>query len=191
MHQHKYKYDKVGATNLLIQYLKDTDKRLSMHKLYDILHSVDAYSLIDKYGLSIIQVPFHDLTPSEILELAKKYNVNEKEDVYIDGSKQHVNVGYQYILKLEHTALSKFTGTTFEHTNIQSLGQKLGEMELWNIIAHDELDLAKELFTYRADNISKNIEYYCNYLDFEPIELPTYNIFDLFMKTLDIPLKIV
>ncbi len=187
-----YPKNKVKAYEILATFLKETDKRTAFHIIYDNLIKYDdiVYPLINKYGLSIVQIPFNDLTPKEILTLAKKYNVSEKETVIIDGHKQQVNVGYQYILKLEHTALSKFTGEHIGHTTLQSNGQRLGEMEVWNILAHDAEDLLHHLFKYRADNFASNINYYCDYLGFECINLPVYNVFDIFMQTLDLPIDI-
>lgn len=187
-----YPKNKNKAYEILSTFLKETDKRSLFHVIYNNLANYDdfIYPLLNKYGLSIVQIPFNDLTPKEILALAKKYNVTEKENITIDSFNQQVNVGYQYILKLEHTALSKFTGEHINHTTIQSNGQRLGEMEVWNILAHDAEDLLHHIFKYRADNFSQNINYYCDYLEFDRVNLPVYNIFDIFMQTLDLPIDL-
>lgn len=72
-----------------------------------------------------------------------------------------VTVGYQYFLKLNHVAKLKLSArgdngkrsikTGMPLRGGHHSGQRLGEMETWALIAHGELDLLRELFTWRAN----------------------------------------
>ena len=177
---------KAEANRLLIQYLTEVDKRETFKALYKQLENIDIYPLIEKYGLSIVQRPFNSLSIKEIKALAEKYKVSELEEVEIDGHKQLVNVGYQYILKLEHTTKSKVTGAHLQHTTIQNEGQRLGEMETWNLIAHDGKELLKHLFRTRSDNFNQALNYITAMLDLDYYELPEYNIFEIYADILDL-----
>lgn len=112
---------------------------------------------------SVIVYPFKDLNLYDMKKLLDKYNVSEKSECILHGKTIHVNTGYQYIMKLEHMAISKITGAGISHMYLQSDGQRIGEMETWNILAHDGYNILQELFS-RSNNLAKKIDYYTKFL---------------------------
>lgn len=112
----------------------------------------------NNYGLSITQPHFYELSATEIMQLAKQYDVSELEPVNIDGTTVMLNVGYQTILKLEHLARSKITGAGISN-HAEANPQRVGEMETWNIAAHD-FDEVERLF--RRTYEYKRIQYYAD-----------------------------
>ncbi|MBX0310201.1 MAG: hypothetical protein JHC31_00090 [Sulfurihydrogenibium sp.] len=173
------------AQKLLLDFLKRVEKRSSFHHLIDNVIT-KRWDLLEynltKYGLSIIQPPFSELNAEEIKQLAKDYNVKETEYVRVDNYDVTINVGYQTILKLEHLASSKVTGaglTNNEYTN----PQRIGEMETWNIIAHD-YDEIKRLF--RRSYEFEKLSYYSDKFGFDSyiFKPDVNNVYQVYKKVL-------
>jgi len=117
----------------------------------------------------VIQRPYYGLKAEELMQLAQQLGVSEKEFMVIDGirTKEPVTFGPQYWLKLEHTRDSKITGSTIGPYNVYGetrKGQRIGEMETWNMYVQNMDLVHEELFTIRADHFPAKLQWLGNIL---------------------------
>jgi DNA-directed RNA polymerase beta subunit len=122
--------------------------------------------------LQIIQPPFQSIHPkqlNEIMELTKSYY---KQLLYNqDGKKcfkNEIAVGYMYFTKLIHRAQDKVISRSvgpYVNSTLQPVGGKknhgghrLGEMELWALIAQGAEVTIEELLTTHSDSPGKKLK---------------------------------
>ncbi len=96
----------------------------------------------------------------------------DKVDCYMpdtDGNtiklKNPVFVGMQYIMKLDHNAIDKLHGRSRDPESYNALveqplkgkrfngGQRIGEMEVWSLMAHNATEILKEFLTVKSDDL--------------------------------------
>jgi len=160
-------------------------------------------------GLTVYQPPFCSITKDNYLQMLKRLDIQEKQHLFIPAYKKRttepVACGYMYMLKLLHTSESKIhsraTGPYSQLTGQPLQGkrnqgaQRLGEMEIWALAAHDASAVIKEILTIKSDDVKGRKIMIRNFLDATPITLPnsesslSKNIFLAYLKGLMLDLK--
>jgi len=147
-----------------------------LEKLFSKLESNPKYPiaylklmLSDIGHVLAIQRPYYGLKVDDLFALAKKLGISEKDYMVLDGIKTRypITFGPQYWMKLEHTRDSKITGSTIGPYNVYGetkKGQRIGEMETWNMHAQDMDLVHEELFTIRADHFAAKLQWLGNIL---------------------------
>ena len=116
-----------------------------------------------------IQRPYYGLKAEQLLALARKLKISEKDYMVVDGirTSKPISFGPQYWQKLEHTRDSKITGSTIGPYNVYGetrKGQRIGEMETWNMYVQNMDLVHEELFTIRGDHFASKFEWLGNIL---------------------------
>jgi len=121
----------------------------------------------------------------ETIEARDKYmrELPEKVECFIPdnngGSTKIINrvlVGRQYIMKLDHNAgdkvharsrkpeaYSSFVEQPLKGKRLEG-GQRLGEMEVWSLMAHNSVNTLKELITIKSDDLRGRNTFYASLL---------------------------
>jgi DNA-directed RNA polymerase subunit beta len=144
------------------------------------------------------------------MKMLSSWKIKEKQRLYLPEydcyTKQPVACGYMYMLKLLHTSESKVharsTGPYSQLTGQPLQGkrnhgaQRLGEMEIWALGAHDADAVLKEVLTVKSDDVGGRKKLIRNFLDATPISLPateeslSKDIFFSYLKGLGLDLLV-
>jgi DNA-directed RNA polymerase beta subunit len=133
------------------------------------------YGWVAKAGLlqdPTVGDPFRPVDVEELKRLLKKAGLPEgKAELHIRQEGRAVSlgrvvVGYQYLAKLNHLARDKFhvrvagEGERYAVVTEQPVkgkrlggGQRLGEMEVWALLAHGAFGILEEFLTAKADDL--------------------------------------
>lgn len=137
--------------------------------------------------------------------LMKKYNISPtKTFEFLKGYPYEYGYGCQYWMALVHTVESKFsiradgpydskTLLPTESVSIDS-GQRLGEMEIWSLLAYDAVENIIEVLGAKADDISakENIISHLIKMGLPPERAESFytnHVLHLYMLFLNIPLE--
>ncbi|AFP84389.1 DNA-directed RNA polymerase subunit beta [Candidatus Carsonella ruddii] len=131
-----------------------------------------------KNQLNVCIHNFDDFSFNKINNLIKTIGINKNCKILlfdgITGKRylQLINVGYIYIMKLNHLVIDKIYSRSIGPYSLvtqQPLGgksnlggQRLGEMEVWALEAYGAAYLLKEMLTVKSDDIFGRIELYKN-----------------------------
>ena len=167
------------------------------------------YNKVCTDGLQLYQPPFASITLDNYMKLVEILGISEKEHLFIPElnttTSDPVGCGYTYVLKLLHTSESKIhsrsigpysqiTGQPLQGKRNQG-AQRLGEMEIWALAAHDADATVKEILTIKSDDIAGRKAMIRNFLDATPISMSSSEeslsktIFMAYMKGLMIKLE--
>lgn len=178
------------STGKIINKLREDISNMSNKKAYEyckpILEKLDSspkkefckQALKDiKAGnkdFSIVVPAFYKMDPKVIINILEDLDLKEKE--YIEGIKNPVTTGYMYFNKLVHRSIDKYNCRSigpYSKKTYQPLsgksnkgGHRLGEMEVWSLLAHGSKDLLKSLLTLHSDSIQKKSEFLSNIISF-------------------------
>jgi DNA-directed RNA polymerase beta' subunit len=134
------------------------------------------YGWVAKAGLlrdPTVGDPFREVDIDELRRLLKKAGLPEgKAELFLRRNGREVPlgravVGYQYLAKLNHLARDKFhvrlgegQGERYAVVTEQPVkgkrlggGQRLGEMEVWALLAHGAFGILEELLTAKSDDL--------------------------------------
>lgn len=117
-------------------------------------------------NLYMIQPPFQSIGPEELDVLLNYTGAKYKYEMYHPAGKvnikQPLTAGYMYFNKLIHRASDKMSARSigpYSKKTLQPLGGKskqgghrLGEMEVWAVMAHGANDLLKNFLTVQSDS---------------------------------------
>lgn len=119
--------------------------------------------------LYVIAPPFQSPTPEELDEAMKFVGAEYKMSLYDPETDLHIRekvaCGYMYFEKLIHRASDKMAARSigpYSRKTSQPMsgkanlgGHRLGEMEVWALLAHDAKVFLKDLLTVHSDSIGK------------------------------------
>jgi len=172
------------------------------------------FDKIVEEGVQIYQLPFEAMTAPMYLKLLEKYDVKEKQHLTVTPPPgrgdvfrtiEPVAIGHMYIEKLMHTSAgkvhsravgpySKLTGQPLKGKRNQG-AQRIGEMEIWALAAHEATSSIKEILTIKSDDIKGRKKMLRHFIDATPISLPNSDsslakkIFESYLNTLMLDLK--
>ncbi|TLD40176.1 MAG: DNA-directed RNA polymerase beta' subunit [Candidatus Jettenia ecosi] len=125
--------------------------------------------ILKKKGMpSALVKPFEQYDRDNLKKELEDIGFPEGKAILLDGKtgkrfESPVVVGYQYIVKLNHLAEeklhSRLTGSYDPilqqppHGKRRNGGQRLGEMEVWALLAHKAFVLAREFLSVKSDDI--------------------------------------
>jgi len=121
----------------------------------------------------VIQPPFEGVEWADLDEAMRytgtAYEYDCFDPIQNKNTKKQVAFGYQYFMKLNHIAQDKvavrgvgpYSAKTAQPLAGKSRkgGQRLGEMEMWAVIAHGAEKNLKEFITTKSDSIMKRNQY--------------------------------
>lgn len=144
----------------------DTDNGIKSH-----MYSHFAKELLNKTpevlneirnkGLQIIQPPFQSCTAIQLEELRKFCNCDYECDVNYEGKTYKCSVGWMYMMRLHHEPDHKIFGRSLgvygkhEQPPSGADAHRLGEMEVWALLAYGASDTLKEFMSIKSDNPSE------------------------------------
>ncbi|MFW6001905.1 MAG: hypothetical protein ACOCQD_01040 [archaeon] len=122
---------------------------------------------IDENSLSLIMPAFESITPEALFEAAEYTNTQLRGKVYLPTYQMYthseINFGYMYFLKLIHRASEKMSARSIGPYMRKTLqpsggkarhgGHRLGEMEVWSLLAHGADDLLIDFLTAHSDSV--------------------------------------
>ena len=119
-------------------------------------------SPLEQYSFDKLKCEFKNVNLPEDGKLLVKFHDNNKN---IWESAGEVVVGYQYIMRLEHIAEEKLNSRDLPGEKYYSKisqqptrgkedygGQRIGEMEVWALVAHNANNILREMLTLKSDN---------------------------------------
>ena len=151
----------------LLPYLDGTDTKWYTSQVLEFLEHTrpeDILEDIKRNGFICVQPPFESMSYEQIVSIMEKYDVKDISTLYYDETKiGRAAVGYMHVMKLHHIAKSKQYGRSVGNYTVKynqpvggrnnQGGNRLGEMEIWALIAH-ELDCnLKESLTIKSDDV--------------------------------------
>jgi DNA-directed RNA polymerase beta subunit len=121
----------------------------------------------------ILQPPFESVKEEDISEALEYVGAKYEYPCYDPISKQAtenpVAFGYMYFAKLNHISEDKnavrgigpYASKTSQplHGKVRKGGQRLGEMEVWSLIAHGASENLNEVLTTKSDSVQKRDQY--------------------------------
>ncbi len=149
-----------------------------IYKFYDILDQTKDRRIISYIKNRLSQVlNFDSLTTLEFIYPAPPFENNPKVfpklaklvnyPIFFGDHKIHM--GYMYFYRLVHIARHKVAGRSIGPMSKKTLqplsgtgSQRLGEMEVWNLLAYNANFNIKEMLTTKSDDIEKKIAYIIN-----------------------------
>jgi DNA-directed RNA polymerase beta subunit len=159
-------------------------------------------------NISLIEPPFESTKPENQYKLMDHTDSKFKQKLFDPKRnkyyKNDIAVGYIYFMKLVHRASDKMFSRSFGLYNkntYQPLGgkssgksHKLGEMEIWALLAHGCEDLVQDLMTTCSDSAGKKNKLLASILqnpDLKSMESDddtpqTYKMLEAYMKVLGI-----
>lgn len=162
----------------VLDYIKIIDKTADnnytkqMEKIFENLPLKNFVDNLDNFF--VIQPPFESIIRDEELEQAMAYTETSFEYTCLDPiSGQEIQspiaFGYMYWIKLNHIAQDKisyrgigpYSAKTSQPLGGKSRkgGQRLGEMEIWAVIAHDAEKNLNEFISTKSDSIKLRNKY--------------------------------
>jgi len=177
----KEKFDKsetqANIYSYVMGFIKIIDKTKDSNytkQMSEILKNTPIKTFIDNLeDFFVIQPPFESVGWDD-LNKALAYTGTEKEYECFDPIqgekvKNKIAFGYQYFLKLNHIAQDKiavrgvgpYSAKTAQPLSGKTRkgGQRLGEMEMWAVIAHDAEKNLKEFISTKSDSIRLRNKY--------------------------------
>lgn len=150
---------------------------------------------IRKNGLQIVQPPFHSCTPEQLEELRKYCNAEYETEIEYEGRKCECSVGWMYIMRLHHEPDHKIFGRSlgvygkYGQPPSGADAHRLGEMEVWALLAYEAEDTLKEFLSVKSDNPEERKRLF-NYLyngygeNYIPksLETVTSSLFKVYLK---------
>ena len=125
-------------------------------------------------SLTLLTPVFCSPKYKDILEASKLVNAKEKDylKVYTNGkwetTKNPVSYGYIFFEKLVHRSEDKLFSRSIGAYNEKTLqptsdkknsgGHRLGEMEVWSLLAHDAKKFLRDLLTIQSDSVGLKIK---------------------------------
>lgn len=172
---HKNKGLSKTANDKLQKFLElfdNTDTKVYATETYNqfqnILCNKDICEALD--DMQIVQPPYDSITPQQLKQIMTLTDSDYKQYLYIDDKKCFKNpiaVGYMYFNKLIHRSEDKiisrsvgpYVNTTLQPVGGKKLsgGHKLGEMEIWALIAQGAEVTVEELLTTHSDSPGKKL----------------------------------
>ena len=164
-------YDYIIGFIKVIDKTQDKNYTAQMEEIFKNLPLKVFVDNIENYFL--IQPPFESIGWAE-LNQALQYTgtaweqriFDPKSNMYIENT---INVGYMYFMKLNHIAQDKiayrgigpYSAKTSQPLGGKSRkgGQRLGEMEIWAVIAHGAEKNLNEFISTKSDSIKLRNEY--------------------------------
>jgi DNA-directed RNA polymerase subunit beta len=144
------------------QMMDNTDEKLIINTVKNWLANVSYDELVTNYYTYPI-VPFHSPTKEQLLEQAKLVGNPIKHGPH------KLHMGHMYFYRLVHIARHKFASRSVGLLDKKTLqpvsgrnkngGQRFGEMEVWNLLAHNSISTLREMLTVKSDDIPKKISY--------------------------------
>ncbi len=163
--------------NYVIEYIKIIDKTKDQNytgQMIEIFKDLPITTFVNNlHNFYIIQPPFESVTRTE-LDMAMKYTdtpyeIKIYDKIYEQWVDQPISCGYIYFMKLNHIAQDKisYRGVgPYSNKTSQPLGgksrkggQRLGEMEMWSIIAHGAEQNLNEFISIKSDSIKLRNKY--------------------------------
>lgn len=169
-----------------LELLDNTDDKIYATATYkrfqNILYEKDICEALD--DIQIVQPPFNSITPQQLDQIMKLTGSEYKQFLYIDDKKCFKNpiaVGSIYFQKLIHRSEDKiisrsvgpYVNTTLQPVGGKKLsgGHKLGEMEIWALIAQGAEVTVEEFLTTHSDSPGKKLRVLSDILQNEEILL--------------------
>lgn len=117
-------------------------------------------------NLYIIQPPFQSMKANDLIKGMEYADAEMKQKLYDPSSKMEIKnliaVGYIYFLKLVHRSSDKMSARSigpYSKKTLQPLGGKarlgghrLGEMEVWSLVAHGADNVLRDFLTLQSDS---------------------------------------
>lgn len=174
---YEQKKNKNEIYNYILEFIKIIDKTENhnytdqMKLFFENIHIDDFMKNL--HNFFIIQPPFESIHGPE-LQRAMKYTETSFEYEIFDPVlnkkiENTIGVGYQYFLKLNHIAKDKisyrgigpYSAKTSQPLGGKSRkgGQRLGEMEMWAVIAHGAEKNLNEFTSTKSDSIKMRNKY--------------------------------
>jgi DNA-directed RNA polymerase subunit beta len=147
-------------------------------------------------GLQIIQPPFYSCTHEQLDELMTFTNTPYTEKVRLEnGMVVDCAVGFMYLLRLQHEPdhkiFARSVGAYGKHEQAPSgsNAHRIGEMEVWSLLAYESYDTIKEFLSIKADNPEERYRHFIHLYDghadyYEPknFETITHETFKTYLK---------
>jgi len=169
----KMKADEPSARSLLEQFLDILDNSGEHWAKNKVLADFDKN--VQKSGLGeaidniyVIMPPFESSSPEQIMEAMRFAEATETTRLTLftgDQVKRPIARGYMYFEKLVHRASDKVSARSIGPYNKKTSqpmggkanqgGHRLGEMEVWALLAHNAKDFLKDLLTVQSDSIGR------------------------------------
>jgi len=177
--KHKYENNetKENIYQYIIDYIKIID-RTKDHNYTDqmivLLNNTPLKTFVDNIeDFFIIQPPFESLTWEDLSDAMRytdtKFEYDCFDPIQNKNTREQIAFGYQYFMKLNHIAQDKISCRgvgPYSSKTAQPLagksrkgGQRIGEMEMWAIIAHSAEKNLKEFITTKSDSIKNRNNY--------------------------------
>ena len=167
------------------------------------------YQKVIAEGVTIYQPPFQSIALNKYLQLITRLELKEKQYLYLPKydkqTSEPVACGFMFMMKLLHTSDSKIharsTGPYSQITGQPLQGkrnqgaQRLGEMEIWALAAHDATAVLREILTIKSDDIKGRKSMARSFLEATPISASlessplSRDIFFAYLKGLMLNLK--
>jgi len=104
--------------------------------------------------------PFESSSKEQLFKAAKLVGY----PVFFD--KQNIHMGYMYFYRLVHIARHKVVARSIGQLSKKTMqpsdgsgAQRLGEMEVWTLLAYDSENLLREMLALKSDDLQKKIDY--------------------------------
>ena len=124
--------------------------------------------VLSKDMVQIIQPAFAKFTYDDLFRFCKKYGKMSndlKEPLVFDGSKMRASFGHTYWYRLEHEPNKKYfarsvglygkIGQPSRNNGSNRGAHRVGEMEVWALLAHQAYENILEMMITKSDNISE------------------------------------
>ena len=148
--------DKWTSEKIINEYRKDLERVIKN----------ELESGVPEDNIYLIQPPFQSIKGNDSKN-AMQYTSSETKQILYDPSskmniKNPIAVGYMYFLKLVHRSSDKMSARSigpYSKKTLQPLGGKsrlgghrLGEMEIWSLLAHGADNILKDFLTLHSDS---------------------------------------
>ncbi len=170
------------------------DKRIS-NQVKHWLKKVSNWDYLINYDYVFPAPPFEASTKKQLTEVAKLVGYP------VFFGKDNIHMGYMYFYRLVHIARHKVAARSIGDLSRKTLqpidgtgAQRLGEMEVWTLLAYDAEYNLKEMLTTKSDDIQRKIDYVLKTLyDLPPAyrnsKPESVRLLDAYFKILDAEIK--